>query len=646
MNTALRIRLQKFTHHSIQVSSTLNWLAVLYRDEGNFARSRDLYKEFIAIQEDIFGPEHPDVATNLVALANIDVRISNKDEAHSLILRAAEIFRQHVELEQAQSAPSNYADIQRIHDDVMRILDVDFNGKVAGEDQQLAAEMFLMAQTAQQSLVARALARLSERLAAGSTPIGNLLRQKQDKEDEWEASAEKLASALGANTRNDDFISQLQMERLNVKHQIGELDDRILSASPNCHTIEPLKPISMANVQPDIGDDEARLFYLTASDHTWLWFIRGRGKGFHLFKLDIGASELKRDVSALRATLDPEFNRSWKAYPATNAYQLYSRILAPAEPYLQGVHSLLVIPDGALQSLPLGVLVTRPPQRDPNAFADYAQVSWLAREYAISVIPAVSSIHTLRLTSESGHAPKPFVGVGDPTLEGTLGRRVGILLASLFRGGAVDVDAVRKLPPLPETATELKAIATIVHAGDQDLLLGPMASEPILRNTPLSDYKAIEFATQGVLSGDIRGLTEPALVLTPPAHPTPDNDGLLTASKIATLRLNADWVILSACNTASADGTLDAGGLSALARAFFFAGARSLVVSHWAVVSDAAVQLTTGMFSEISSSSRIGRAEALRRSMMAMMDHPENLKFEHPMSWAPFELVGDGGRAP
>jgi CHAT domain-containing protein len=95
------------------------------------------------------------------------------------------------------------------------------------------------------------------------------------------------------------------------------------------------------------------------------------------------------------------------------------------------------------------------------------------------------------------------------------------------------------------------------------------------------------FATHGLMSGDLGGLAEPALVLTPPPEASPDNDGLLTASKIATLKLNASWVVLSACNTAAGDGTPDAGGLSGLAKAFFYAGARSLLVSHWSVPSQA-----------------------------------------------------------
>ncbi len=138
-------------------------------------------------------------------------------------------------------------------------------------------------------------------------------------------------------------------------------------------------------------------------------------------------------------------------------------------------------------------------------------------------------------------------------------------------------------------------------------------------------------------------MAEPALVLTPPVEGSEEDDGLLTASEIATHNLDADWVILSACNTAAADGTPGAEGLSGLAKAFFYAGARALLVSHWSVVSDAAVKLTTTMFDEMRDDPDIGRAEALRRARLKLMTDDEKPYFAHPMFWAPFVVVGEGG---
>ena len=157
---------------------------------------------------------------------------------------------------------------------------------------------------------------------------------------------------------------------------------------------------------------------------------------------------------------------------------------------------------------------------------------------------------------------------------------------------------------------------------------------------PLSDYQVVAFATHGLVAGELEGVSEPALVLTPPAEETETDDGLLIASVLTHLKLNADWVILSACNTAATDGTPGARGLSGLTKAFFHAGSRALIVSHWPVVSDAAVALTTRILA--AAKTVLTRAEAHRQAMLAMIDTgpAQNAPLAQ---WAPFIVVGEGG---
>ena len=158
----------------------------------------------------------------------------------------------------------------------------------------------------------------------------------------------------------------------------------------------------------------------------------------------------------------------------------------------------------------------------------------------------------------------------------------------------------------------------------------------------LKGYRILHFATHGAVAGELQRGAEPGLILTPPEKATETDDGYLTASEIATLTLDADWVILSACNTA-AGGANNAEALSGLARAFFYARARSLLVSHWAVESDAAVKLVTTAISHLAADANIGRAEALRRSMLALIKNG-NVREGHPSYWAPFVVVGEGAR--
>jgi CHAT domain-containing protein len=202
-----------------------------------------------------------------------------------------------------------------------------------------------------------------------------------------------------------------------------------------------------------------------------------------------------------------------------------------------------------------------------------------------------------------------------------------------------DVDEVRQLSSLPETETELRAMAEYLGADESSIYLRERATESQVKSVTLNQSKVVAFSTHGLVSGELKGLTEPALVLTPPEIGTEHDDGLLTASEVAQLKLDADWVILSACNTAAGDKP-GATGLSGLAKAFFYAGARALLVSHWPVESNAATALTTNMFQTLKQNPLIGRAEALRQSMMTFANNP---KTAHPFFWAPFVVVGEGG---
>jgi CHAT domain-containing protein len=169
------------------------------------------------------------------------------------------------------------------------------------------------------------------------------------------------------------------------------------------------------------------------------------------------------------------------------------------------------------------------------------------------------------------------------------------------------------------------------------------ATERAVRAADLSNQQIIAFATHGLLAGELEGVAEPGLVFTPPATPSEADDGLLTASEITTLKLNADWVILSACNTAAGDGT-GAPGLSGLARAFFYAGAKTLLASHWPVRDDVAAEITVDAITRQRATPRISRAQALQAATIAIRNSPDDPTRAHPAAWAPFSLIGDGGK--
>jgi CHAT domain-containing protein len=243
-------------------------------------------------------------------------------------------------------------------------------------------------------------------------------------------------------------------------------------------------------------------------------------------------------------------------------------------------------------------------------------------------------------------ALKPFRGYGDPVLGRTPPRTTLVAsrgYESFFRGASADLASLSAaLAPLPETADEVRTVARSLGAADADVRLEASATETDVKRAPLSDYRVVYFATHGLVAGEVEAATknraEPALVLSLPDRPSDDDDGLLTASEIAGLKLNADWVVLSACNTAAGDKP-GAEALSGLARAFFYAGARSLLVSHWPVESKSAVSLMTQVFSRVEGGA--DSADALRGAMLAVMSDPAHPAWAEPAYWAPFILVGD-----
>jgi CHAT domain-containing protein len=196
---------------------------------------------------------------------------------------------------------------------------------------------------------------------------------------------------------------------------------------------------------------------------------------------------------------------------------------------------------------------------------------------------------------------------------------------------------------LPETGDELRRVAASVGAPANAVVTGRAATESALRSRPLDQYRVLYFATHGLLPGELRCQSEPGLALSSPERPpsSPSEDGLLDASEIAGLRLAADLVVLSACNTAVSAEELGGEALEGLSDSFFHAGVRAIVASHWSVPSASTTELMVTMFQKLGPNLQDGVAESLRSAQLAMMDRRPT---SHPLFWAAFTVLGDGGR--
>jgi CHAT domain-containing protein/tetratricopeptide (TPR) repeat protein len=665
---ALAIREKALGPDNPQVASALSALALHYSTEKRFAEAEMLYRRTLAIREKAFGSDHPDVAETLDGLASV-YALSHKPElALTYSRKASGSIIAHAEMESSflqQKEKLNGLLEQRA--DYFRRHIVNLGVAIISHvepESKLIREAFEVAQWGAQSDTAMALQQMAARFGAGSDALASLVRQSQDLSLEKRGKDKALLAAFLKPSGQQD-----RAENDALRNHIVDLDGRIATLAgrlerqfPEYAALSNPKPLVIDEVQRLLGKDEALAFFLVGDMESYVFAMTR--ENFDWRTIPIGATDLSAKIAAFRHGLDVnELSRSINAgkpilFDLGLAYELYTGLIGPIEAMVKDKPHLLVVPTGALTSLPFHLLVTEKPARpvpQVEEIATYRNAAWLIKRQAVTVLPSVASLQALRVFARKEQGTKPMVGFGDPVFDPTerakaiAERRGKRAIAANTRGYSefwqgAGVDRTRlaqALPSLLDTADELKAVAAKLGAPAADIHLDNDASETTVKHTALDGYRIVYFATHGLIAGDVKGLGEPSLALSLPAQPTELDDGLLTASEVAQLKLGADWVVLSACNTAAGDKP-GAEALSGLARAFFYAGARALLVSHWSVASDAATRLTTSTFDIMNSNPTVGRAEALRRAMLAYMNDEREQLNAYPGFWGPFSVVGEG----
>jgi len=546
---------------------------------------------------------------------------------------------------------------------------------------------FQIGEALRHSALQQAISARSARVAVTDPALKELTRREQDARRQIEVLEVNLTNALAAPSDQIDpkLIRNVssQLERLKSAHQT--LWSEILEANPFYADDAEPRSMSINDVQALLKPAETLLAIYSTRNNTFVWGIPNTG-AHQMAVVPTGRKVIADLVDRIRLSLDatPSTLGDIPAFDLAAAYRLYRLVLAPVSGTWVDAKELLMVTNAPLDRLPLGVLPVSDTASavlsDGLLFAGYRRVDWLIRHAAISRHASVAAFATLRQTPVQAKVRQPFAGFGDPVFN-TTAHAAGNSITNNFSGGvhirerglplrvrgvrvtdsgSLDDESIRSirlqdLVPLPDTAEEIQSIARALQAAPEaSIFIGADASETRVKSMPLADRKVIAFATHALVPGDIDGLTQPALALSAPDVARGNEDGLLTMGEIMTLHLDADWVVLSACNSGSGDGA-GAEAISGLGMAFFYAGSRALLVSLWPVETTSAKHLTTGIFTRQQADPQLGRARALQKSILALMDSPGLVdpttdmiaaSYAHPLFWGPFILVGEGAAEP
>ncbi len=451
-----------------------------------------------------------------------------------------------------------------------------------------------------------------------------------------------------------DVRAKADGELNDLRKQANELEQRLFDANPRYATALSTT-VTSKDLQGELKDGEAYLKVM---------LLANRGYGVLItrdtvrpYAIEMNRAEARRLASQLRDPISEVSEGLLGEWDVALAHRIYQTMLGPIAPQLAGVRRLIYQPDPTMVGLPIGALVTDTDSqqamarnvaaaRQAKTEISYKGVSWLAARLDTSVSVSTAAFFNTR-RSRPSRAPKPFLGFADPIIATGADAFSSVVAPawSISIAGGADFCAtlrnqLKGLPRLPEAATEVQFIARAVGAPDE-VISGANFTDDRIRQGggfegALDQYRVLYFATHGLLP-EANGCLQPALVT---SQGGTASDSLLDTSEIPNLQLDADLVVLSACDTGA--GLEDGGGgaaLGGLVSTFTYAGARNLLVSNWEVNSAATEILMSAVFTSKAATQGEALADA-ERSFMARDD-----SYSHPYYWAAFSIVGDGARA-
>lgn len=531
-----------------------------------------------------------------------------------------------------------------------------------GSDPTASARFFAASQIVVRPGVAETQAVLSRELSGGSDQAGRLFRQSLS----LSRSIERARMQYAALQRLPDAAAR-GAEIAAAAQQISALEEQeratVVAMSDFArYRVVSQRSIAQAELQAGLAQGEAYAKLAVLGPDVFVYFAtRDKAIGY---RASMSGGELSSAVDAIRNTIsrfeDGRFVT--EVFDADRARAIHRALFAPVAADLGAVHHLVFEPDGAMLRLPANLLIEDDASLQAfNAKAnsatgdpfDMTMVHWLGAKRMVSTSVSARAFFDARKQPQS-QARAAYLGLGHNLAVSALAPTTVSTLRGGVRGGGDSCDWPLEAWNRPISEAELVKASALLKPQGADLLIGAAFNDTaILARKDLDQFRVIHFATHGLVTAPSESCpARPALLTSfgPPAADGTPSDGLLSFNEIFDLKLDADMVILSACDTAGqadvqatrAAGLTTGGGtaLDGLVRAFIGAGGRSVVASHWPASDDfnATGRLINALF-EASAGTPSG--EALLAGEQKLMADPNT---SHPFYWADFAVIGDGAR--
>lgn len=493
-------------------------------------------------------------------------------------------------------------------------------------------------------------------------------------------------------TRSADNIvqSKFKKEFEEKKNKFNLIEDKIRVSNPEFFKSIKIEGIKLKDIQSKLKKNQAVIDYYFSDNKLAIVIIKNNSYNIHIENISINS--LQKIKNSIRNTLQISKNGKLLPFDLKNSFKLNEIVFLNLKKYLDDINYLFVVPHGPLNEIPIHAL----PKNNGTGCTDCSNVEWNFSDYTFNYLASLDSFqdtgndeffakilkenfkqvysefqnnkdlktikdNTVNFLSNIFKSPEgnknenifqtnskiKYLGIGDPDLylktskkdkpsESLNYEKLTALRSLNLNSDIRSINIQDFYSPLKSSREEIILAAKTFGEDNSKVWLKENATETNLKETDLKNFNIIHFATHAEVSGAMKGLNEPFLVLSPPKEKSAKDNGLLMMNEIMQLNLNADLVILSACNTGSVEDEYS-GSYSGLAKAFFVAGAKSVLVSNW-YVEDAATQRLIQKFTENMFKDNGNFAENLNLTMKELSK--QKSQYSHPIFWAPFVFVG------